>query len=68
MKMPKLGQRVRVVSIDVKGSVEFIDWPRIYLDYYYPIQIKLDKPYDGQLMHRTSLRDIKKLKKKSPKI
>lgn len=63
-KTPELGQRVRIVSIDKKGTVEFIDWPRLYLDYYYPIQIRLDKPHDDQLIHRTYLSDLKSLKKK----
>ena len=73
MELVKVGDRVKVKSLGIKGTVEYIDQPNLYRDHMYPIQIQLDKPwYDdgggGELpnayMYRTGLRDIVKLKKK----
>lgn len=63
--MIKVGHRVKVMSIGRKGSVEFIDWPRLSLPWMYPVQVTLDRPYGecNQTMYRTSANDLKKLKK-----
>lgn len=63
--MIKVGHRVYVRSIKRKGSVEFIDWPRLSFSYMYPIQVALDRPYGegDQMMYRTSADDLKRLKK-----
>lgn len=61
-----VGDRVKVLSLGIKGTIFYLDSPCLYLDYYNPVQVKLDKPRDihGQLMYRTNVKDIKRLKKK----
>jgi len=67
MGLVKVGQRVKVKSLGIKGTVEYIDHPNLYRDHMYPIQIILDKPYyepitPNSYMYRTDLGDINKLK------
>lgn len=64
--VPKKGQRVRIPSVNVKGTVEFVNTNDLFFNERYAIQVTLDKPYDdsGQLMLRTNLTDIEKIKKK----
>lgn len=72
LKIPKLGARVKVKSIGMKGKVFHIDNRFVYRDHFLPIQITLDKPYKDPIvgtestMYRTSLPDVKILKKKKP--
>jgi hypothetical protein len=70
--MPKIlkeGTRVRVLSLDIKGKIFYIDYRMISYPHTYPVQIELDKPYDesGQTMYRTNFWDLKKLIKKKVK-
>lgn len=67
MKPLKEGQRVRVKSLNIKGTVSFVDQPNYFLDYMHPIQVELDRPYDEhkQTMFRTNIKDIVRLKKKN---
>lgn len=69
MKEVKKGMRVRVKSLNIKGKVFYINWPLLYADHMYPIQVELDKPYDehGQTMYRTNLKDLVRLKKAATK-
>jgi len=64
--VPKIGDRVRIPSVNIKGKVEFVNTNDIFFNERCAIQVLLDKPYDdsGHLMLRTNLTDIKKLKKK----
>lgn len=63
----KVGDRVRIPSVDIKGVVTYIDYPTIYQHHMYPIQVLLDKPHDPvsskQRVLRTNYLDIRKLKK-----
>jgi len=64
--VPKVGDRVKVLSLGIKGTVEYISINDLPFSFLYPIQLKLDKPYDetGHRMYRVGLDDIKLLKKK----
>lgn len=64
MGLIRVGNRVKARSIGIKGTVEYIDYPYLYRDHMYPIQILLDKPHDTQMIYRTGLKDIIRLKKK----
>lgn len=66
MNMLKIGQRVRVKNLNIKGTIFYIDKPNYYVHHLSPIQVELDKPYDehGQVMVRTNVKDVIKLKKK----
>lgn len=66
MKILEEGQRVRVKSVNIKGTIFYIDQPNYFNHHFHPIQITLDKPYDdlGQVMFRTNVKDIVKLKPK----
>lgn len=65
--MPREGDRIRVLSLDRKGTVFYVDSINLLRDYFNPIQVELDKPTDkhGQRMYRTGVKDIKILKKKA---
>lgn len=65
---PKKGDRVRLKSVNIKGTIFYVDNRHLFVDHFYPIQVELDKPYDenGQTMYRTNLPDIVRLKKKKP--
>lgn len=69
MKPLEEGQRVRVKSVNIKGTIFFIDQPNYFNHHFHPVQITLDEPYDdlGQTMFRTNVRDVIKLKPKKPK-
>jgi len=61
--MIKVGQRVKVKSLNIKGTVEYIDKPYLNRDYMYPIQVRLDKPYykpvqPNSYLYRTGLKDL----------
>lgn len=64
--VPQKGERIRIPSIGIKGTVEFVDTNNLFFNHFYPIQVLLDKPHDdsGQRMFRTNLKDIEKVKKK----
>lgn len=70
LKVPKLGARVKVKSIGIKGTIFHIDSQYLFRDHFLPIQVTLDRPYKDKdsgtetTMYRTSLPDIKILKKK----
>ena len=71
MKPLKLGQRVRVKSLNAKGEVFHIDNANYYAHHMLPIQILLDKPLEddsyqmkGANWYRTDVKDIVRLKKK----
>lgn len=66
MKNFREGQRVRVKSLNIKGTIFYVDQPDYFNHHFHPIQVTLDKPYDdlGQTMYRTNIRDIVKLKPK----
>ena len=67
VRIPKEGDRVRIKSIDIKGTVFYVDQPSLYQHHMSPIQVTLDKPYeDDHCMYRTDLKDIAFLKKKKP--
>jgi hypothetical protein len=68
-KIPKLGSRVRIKSVNIKGRVFYIHTPDLYADHMHPVQVELDKPYDdsGQTMYRTNLHDLVVLKKATKK-
>jgi len=63
----KVGDRVRVRSVDLKGKVTFIDVPRIHANHMYPYQIELDEPNPDPNFHgghhwiRTHRDDLRKL-------
>lgn len=67
----RVGDRVRVKGLGIKGVVEYIDYPNLFNDYQYPVQIKLDKPWDrnetglNAWIYRTGLSDLVKLKPKN---
>ena len=73
MALVGVGDRVRVKELGIKGVVEYIDYPNLFNDYQYPVQIKLDKPWDrnetglNAWMYRTGLSDLVKLKPKNKK-
>lgn len=54
------GTRVRVLSLGIKGSVYYIDWPSFRIPYLNPIQVELDHSYDdtNQRMYRTHFDDL----------
>lgn len=66
--IPKVGQRVKIKSIGIKGTVTFINQNDLFFDHMSPIQVELDRAYDdsGHRMYRAGLQDLKKLKKKAP--
>lgn len=70
MKIIKSGDRVRIPSLNIKGTVFYVDHKHLYVNHFYPIQVNLDKPHcedSTQTMYRTNLKDIKRLKKKKPR-
>jgi len=64
--VPKVGDRVKVLSLGIKGTVEYVAINELPFSHLYPIQLLLDKPYDenGHRMYRVGLQEIKLLKKK----
>lgn len=66
--IPKKGDRVRLKSVNIKGTVFYVDTPTLFANHMYPIQVELDKPHDehGQTMYRTNLPDLVKLKQTTP--
>lgn len=68
MKMIKEGDRVRVVSLNIKGTVSYIDWRLIKYNHMYPFQIELDKAYDkensGHKTYRTERSDLRRLRRR----
>jgi hypothetical protein len=67
--LPKEGSRVKVLSLDIKGTITYIDTPSLFVDHFYPIQVELDEPWDKdsssvQRVYRTNLKDLRKLRKK----
>ena len=68
-KLPEVNGRVRIKHLNIKGTVVYIAKEYLFANHMYPIQVKLDQPYDdsGQTMYRTNLKEIVKLKKKTTK-
>lgn len=58
-RMFEIGDRVEIPSIKIKGRIQYIDQKNLFNSHYQPIQVILDESFDGQLMQRTSLKDIK---------
>jgi len=59
------GTRVRVLSLNIKGKISYIDYPNLFNHHMSPIQVQLDKPYDSseQVIYRTDLKGLKAVKK-----
>jgi hypothetical protein len=69
-RIPKEGDRVKVVSLNIKGTIDYINTASLYIDHEYPIQVDCDSPWDDnstQTIYRTNLRDLRALKKKVKK-
>lgn len=65
--MLKINQEVKIKSLGIKGKVIYIDYPYLYHEYMYPVQLELDKPWynDGyessqpnSKMFRTGMKDL----------
>lgn len=68
-KIPEVGDRVKVLSLNLKATVTYVDMRNIYIGHFYPIQVELDEPWESsiQTTHRTSIDDLRALKKKVKK-
>lgn len=73
MEPLKIGQRVRIKSLDAKGEVFHIDQANYFAHHMLPIQVLLDKPLEddsyqmkGANWYRTGVNDLARLKKKTP--
>jgi hypothetical protein len=58
VRVPEVGDRIEIPSIGVTGVISYIDHKHLYVDHFFPIQVKLDRDYDGQCMWRTNLKDL----------
>lgn len=70
MMLVKVGDRVKVKGLGIKGTVEHVDYHGLSTNLPYPIQITLDSPYNSSqdpnaYMYRTGLDDLVKLRRKS---
>ncbi|WP_422661646.1 hypothetical protein ACK8P5_26350 (plasmid) [Paenibacillus sp. EC2-1] len=65
--IPTNGKRVKVKSLGIKGTVEYVNMNDIAHSHFSPVQVFLDKPYDdsGHRLYRTGIEDLVKLKKKT---
>jgi len=66
MRKLKEGDRVKVVSLGIKGTITYVEWNTLDLEHMNPIQLELDKTYDGSghKTYRTSLKDLRRLRRK----
>lgn len=55
-KLPQVGDRVMFTPLRIKGTVEYVDHPTLYVPHLYPIQLQLDKPWDPDTSDSTMLR------------
>ena len=55
---PSIGSRARIPSINRTGTITYIDWPRIFVDAAYAIQVELDEGYREGRVWRTNTKDI----------
>lgn len=65
-----VGDRVRIRSLGIKGTIEYIDYRHAHQDFMHPFQVRLDRPWGEEPplgIYRTSLTDLVKLKKKKKK-
>ena len=65
-QLMRVGTRVRVLSIGVKGRITYLDQKTLFAHHLNPVQIELDEPFGDhtvQQMYRTSLKDLKLIKK-----
>ena len=61
VRIPEIGDRVKIPSIQSTGIIEYIDHKTLFVDHYFPIQVKLDVEHDLQFMYRTNLKDLEML-------
>lgn len=67
-KLPQVGDRVMFTPLRIKGTIEYMDYPTLYVPHLYPIQLRLDRPWDPDTSDSTTLRanlnEIRPLKKR----
>jgi len=57
-RMPKIGDKVLIPSIDHEGIIDYIDDKNLFNHHFFPIQVHLLEPFDYQFLYRTSLKDM----------
>lgn len=57
-KEPKKGDKVRIPSINITGTIQYVANKYLFVEHYYPIQVMLDEAYEEHVMLRTNLKDL----------
>lgn len=62
----EVGKRAKVISLGIKGTIEFVDRSNLVNHHLNPVQLVLDQPHtehSDSVTYRTSVLDLKTVKK-----